>query len=103
MSRLPSAPAFAAAETALKEGLAQYYTERVLRRLERRYARAPTTFLALLPNQPPAYRAHEPWVQNCSPEAVRRAMLEIRRWNEGTMAHLNQRLEAAQKELNPTR
>jgi hypothetical protein len=32
-----AAPSFAKAETALKEGLAQYYTDRVLRRLEARY------------------------------------------------------------------
>jgi len=54
-----TAPAFAAAETALKEGLAQYYTDRVLHRLERRYGGALNTFRALLPNQPVAYRTHE--------------------------------------------
>jgi hypothetical protein len=34
-------------------------------------------------------------------EAVRRAMLEVRRWNEGRLANFNQRLEAARKELGP--
>jgi hypothetical protein len=29
------------------------------------------------------YRAHEPWLKESSPEAVRRAMLEVRRWQEG--------------------
>lgn len=96
-----AAPSFAKAETALKEGLAQYYTDRVLRRLERRHAGALKVFLDLLPGQPEPYRAHQPWVENSSPEAVRRAMLEVRRWNEGKLADFNQRLEAAQKELGP--
>lgn len=89
------------AETALKEGVAQYYTDRVLHHLERRYAGALKVFLGLLPGQPAAYRTHEPWVENSSPEAVRRAMLEVRRWNEGTLADFNRRLSAAQQELSP--
>jgi hypothetical protein len=95
------APSFAKAETALKEGLAQYYTDRVLRRLERRYRGALKVFLDLLPGQPEAYQAHQPWLENSSPEAVRRAMLEVRRWNEGKLADFNRRLDAAQKELAP--
>ncbi|MDI3469867.1 MAG: hypothetical protein OJF62_001930 [Pseudolabrys sp.] len=96
-----AAPSFAKAETALKEGLAQYYTDRVLRRLERRYGGALNVFLGLLPGQPEPYRAHQPWVETSSPEAVRRAMLEVRRWNEGKLADFNRRLGAAQKELAP--
>jgi hypothetical protein len=57
------APLFARAETALKEGLAQYYTERVLRRLDHRAGSALAVFRAMLPKQSDAYRAHEPWVQ----------------------------------------
>lgn len=96
-----AAPSFAKAETGLKEGLAQYYTDRVLNRLERRHTGALKVFLDLLPGQPEPYRAHQPWVQNFSPEGVRRAMLEVRRWNEGTLAQFNRRLETAQKELGP--
>lgn len=96
-----AAPSFAKAEPGLKEGLAQYYTDRVLRRLERRHGGALGVFLALLPGQPEVYRAHQPWVTDGSPEAVRRAMLEVRRWNEGKLTDFNRRLEAAQKELAP--
>jgi hypothetical protein len=96
-----SVVAFAKAETELKEGLAQYYTDRVLRRLERRYTGALKAFLALLPRQPEVYRVHQAWADISSPEAVRRAMLEVRRWNEGRLADFNRRLEAAQKELSP--
>ena len=97
-----AAPSFARAETTLKEGLAQYYTDRVLHRLERRYGGALAVFLRMLPGQPAAYQTHQPWVDNSSPEAVRRAMLEIRRWNEVKLADFNRRLAAAQKELSPT-
>ena len=93
------APLFAKAETALKEGLAQYYTERVLRRLDHRAGSALGVFWAMLPKQSAAYRAHEPWVKEFSPEAVRRAMLEVRRWKEGGLADFNKRLQAAKVQL----
>ena len=96
-----AAPLFAKAESALTEGLAQYYTDRVLHRLERRYAGPLNIFLALLPGQPDVYRSHDPWVRHSSPEAVRRAMLEIRRWGEGKLTDFNRRLEIAQRELSP--
>ena len=44
-----AAPSFAKAESTLKEGLAQYYTDRVLHRLERRYGEALRVFFSLLP------------------------------------------------------
>ena len=97
------APAFARAETALKEGVAQYYTDRVLHRLERRYAGALKIFLQMLPSQPAAYRAHEPWIDKSSPEAVRRAMLEVRRRGEGRLEDFNRRLGVAQEDLGPQR
>lgn len=58
--------------------------------------RRPPGFLALLRWQPKAYRVHQAWIETSSPEAVRRAMLEVRRWNEGTPADFSRRLEAAQ-------
>jgi hypothetical protein len=97
------APQFAKTEKELKEGLAQYYTDRVLRRVERRYPGALSVFIAMLPGQPAAYRTHEPWIQDLSPEAVRRAMLEVRRWREGKVADFDRRLAAAQAELHPRR
>jgi hypothetical protein len=92
---------FMKAESALKEGLAQYYTDRVLHRLERRFGGALKIFLKLLPNQPEAYRSHQPWMQSSSPEAVRRALLEVRRRNERGLADFNRRLKIAQTELSP--
>jgi hypothetical protein len=98
-----AAPSFAKAETVLKEGLAQYYTDRVLRRLEQRYGGALDVFEGLLSRQHEAYRAHLPWVASSSPEAVRCAMLEVRHWNESKLADFNSRFEMAQKELGPSR
>jgi len=95
------ASAFSMAETGLKEGLAQYYTDRVLRRLEQRYSGAIKVYETMLPNQPEAYRTHLSWVTDFSPEAVRRAMLEVRRWQEGKLSDFNSRLAEAQKELHP--
>ena len=96
-----AAASFAKAETGLKEGLAQYYTERVLHRLERRFGGALKIFLDLVPRQPEPYQVHQQWGKKSSPEAVRRAMLEVRRWNEGKLADFSRRLDAAQKELAP--
>jgi hypothetical protein len=95
------ARAFAAAEPAVKEGLAQYYTDRVLRRLHTRWMGSLKAFEAMLPKQAVAYHAHEPWIERSSPEAVRRAMLEIRRWNEGKLEDFERRLYEAADELNP--
>jgi hypothetical protein len=94
---------FSQADRSLKEGLAQYYTERILTRLERKYSGALKVYRTMLPGQPEDYRAHLPWVTDFSPEAVRRAMLEVRRWNEGKVADFNSRLAQAQKELRPDR
>jgi hypothetical protein len=58
-------------------------------------------FEAMLPNQPAPYRAHEPWIERASPEAFRRAMLEVRRWNEGKLDEFEKRLDYAAYELNP--
>jgi hypothetical protein len=98
--RWPSSK-FAAAETALTEGLAQYYTHRVLERLSSRgrYSGARKIFEDMLPAQPDAYRSHEPWKKS-SPEAVRLAMLEVRRRNEGKLSEFNARLDRADEGLH---
>jgi hypothetical protein len=55
----------------------------------------------MLSRQPETYQTHVSWVEDFSPEAVRRAMLEVRRWHEGKLEHFNRRLADAQKELHP--
>jgi len=93
--------AFSRAETDLKEGLAQYYTERALQRLQTRFPGAITTFATLLAKQPEPYHRHEPWASDVSPEAVRRAMIEVRRWNEGRLDQFESRLKKASEEFKP--
>jgi hypothetical protein len=95
------APDFAAAEAGLVEGLAQYYTERVLCRLENRFEGALNVYRRMLPGQPEDYRTHQPWVEQYSPEVIRRAMLEVRRWRQGGLAEFSQRLAEARAGLNP--
>jgi hypothetical protein len=57
--------------------------------------------LVCSPVNPQPIARHKPWVESSSPEAVRRAMHEIRRWNEGKLDDFNRRLAAAQQELSP--
>lgn len=92
---------FGKAETELKEGLAQFYTMRALQRLQGRFPGATDAFEALLAKQPDPYHAHEPWVEHFSPEAVRQAMLEVRRWREGTLEQFTDRLARAGEQLKP--
>lgn len=61
------------------EGLAQFYTHRVLSRLSNRLPGAWDAYQKLLAYQPKAHHTHLEWVKYCSPEAVRLAMLELRR------------------------
>jgi len=89
---------FSKSETSLKEGLAQYYTARVLNRIQGRYHGAKLVFEEMLPKQHEVYRAHLPWT-DLSPESVRRAMLEVRRNTEHKLAQFNLRLKVAEREL----
>ena len=90
---------FARVEHAVAEGLAQYYTERVLHRLARRLPGALDAFEAMLPHQPEVYRTHETWRKHFSPEAVRLAMLELRRAHGTTVEDFECRLATAQAKL----
>jgi len=87
---------FSHADVGLKEGLAQYFTARVLDRLTKRFPGAKSAYQTLLDKQPEIYRLHLPWIkEGISPEAVRRAMLEIRRSGEKTLAEFHDRLHKA--------
>lgn len=90
---------FKRADSGLKEGLAQYYTDRVLRRLKTQHAGALAAYEALTPRQPRIYREHLEWSPLFSPEAVRRSLIEVRRWQEHSMGEFRKRLEQAQSEL----
>lgn len=95
--------AFRDSDHALKEGLAQYYTARVCRRL---LAQAPgyhAAYEKLLPHQPRAYRAQVPWLAEFTPEEVRYAMIAVRREARASLAEFERRLVAARREMRGDR
>jgi hypothetical protein len=84
--------AFGQTERPVKEGLAQYYTEIVCKRLRGDFPEAFDAFEDLLAHQPPAYKSYRLWIANAQPEEIRSAMIETRRTGAGTEADLKQRL-----------
>lgn len=92
---------FAKSMRELIEGLAQYYTERVCRRIEQEAPGAIRAYEVLLPHQPPPYQVHASWKES-QPEHVRLAMLEVRRTEGGaTLAGFETLLEKARDQLRP--
>ena len=78
--------AFQRTDRASLEGLAQYYTCRVLERLGKQAPGAIYAYEKLLPHQPAIYRTHLGWHEHHSPEEVREAMLTIRCREAGSLA-----------------
>ena len=73
-------PFFAATDLGIVEGLAQFYTGVLCRRLEQRMPMANVAYEALLNKQSGAYRAHLQWAKNedQAGEIVRISMIECR-------------------------
>ena len=92
---------FHRADLNLVEGLAQYFTERVLTRQRDRFPDALSAYRLLLKAQSGPYLAHLPWSDMNAPEAVRRAMLECRRRRIGCAEQFEARLSAAVDQLSP--
>lgn len=65
----------------LKEGLAQYYTERAMTSLQDKIPGGLEAYEELLKNQPEAYRKHIPWMNRSTPESVRNALILLRSKN----------------------
>ncbi|SRR6266436_2016057 len=74
---------FIKTDTYVKEGLAQYYTEQVMRSLQSRLPDGLNTFLAKTAKQSAPYTAYQNWLEKKqpSPEVVRLAMLAFRNSN----------------------
>src|SRR5262249_4395710 len=71
--------AFCNSEVFIKEGIAQYYTEKILHWLNQRHIGAPyLAYTALLKIQGAPYHIHEEWSKEFSPESVRAAIIECR-------------------------
>jgi len=76
---------FAATDPYLVEGLAQYYTARVVQRLRQRVDGLEIAYERLLAKQSGPYRAHEEWLTAASPEGVGATLASVRR--QGPAGH----------------
>ncbi|NVO00740.1 MAG: hypothetical protein HXX17_15595 [Geobacteraceae bacterium] len=72
---------FYEAQHELKEGLAQYYGRLALEHLADIIPGAIPAYEKLLEKQPPAYQVHREWLDRDNPEAVRHALVTLRREN----------------------
>jgi hypothetical protein len=91
--------AFRDSDHMLKEGLAQYYTARVCRRLLVQAPGCQAAYEKLLPHQPRAYRAQVPWLADFTPEEVRCAMIAVRREARASLVEFERRLAWARREM----
>ena len=83
------------------EGLAQYFTHICLQAKEAEFPHAFPAYEKLLEKQPSCYSAHLNWIETCTPEIVRRAMLEARRSREViTQKTFHKLLEDSKKALS---
>lgn len=87
--------AFVAAENPITEGLAQFYTQAVCRRLEDRFPAALTAFEALLKLQSGAYTDFVNWMPDFSHrgEATRFTMIQARSLNITSYGQFRQEME----------
>lgn len=78
--------AFAMTDSNVIEGIAQFFTNAVCRRMENRYSEALQAYEALLDKQTGPYKAHLDWVdpKEASGEAVRNALIMFRSHGENS-------------------
>jgi hypothetical protein len=89
------AHAFARSDHALKEGLAQYYTQVTCDRLSVNLPEAAQAYDELLKSQPAAYQTHREWItKGVAREDIRRALVETRRGGVGVLEQFNKRLDS---------
>lgn len=90
---------FFRSERSVIEGLAQYYTARACRQLETRVRGITDAFDRLATFQSAPYRVHQGWLERSSPEAVRYAMVAVRRRGVCSLADFESALASAQGQL----
>jgi len=87
-------------ERAVKEGLAQYYTQQLLVRLRNRMPEAEQAYSELLPHQPDDYRVQKKWIEEgATPEHIRLAMVRFRRGRKKTLIEFETLLKQAAESL----
>lgn len=91
---------FDKADLEVTEGLAQYYTSRIVNRLKDRMPEAEDAFKTLLPHQPPAYQIQGKWIaMGADPEHIRLAMVKFRRFGARTLDEFELFLKNSKNEL----
>lgn len=102
--------AFARAELNIAEGIAQFYTEMICRKLRERFPAAENAYRALLEYQSGPYRIHEGWADSeLNPqnrtgvdragEVVRSCMIESRKTSIASYMEFGTRLRASHARL----
>ena len=98
---------FRKVDLSVVEGLAQYYTHRVLERLSGKddhlYAGAFSVYEGLLKYQSSDYQTHCNWIKGHTPETVRYAMLGFRRNKETKLEQFERRLLDVHSDFNLSR
>lgn len=82
-------------EPALIEGLAQYYTERTMFKLQQMIPRGYEAYLKLLEKQPRDYQTHKRWItqMKADPEAIRLTLISLRRGAPIELPHFDDVLQ----------
>ena len=83
---------FDKSDPGLVEGLAQYYTARIVGSLRKGYPGAYEAYLHLLEDQDGQYLTHLDWLKSSTPEAVRLAMCRERSERVGKLGRFNDHL-----------
>jgi len=83
---------FKNSDLSVVEGLAQYYTERVLSRLEHKIPGGLDAYEKLLEKQNKAYKAHKIWIDEikASSESIRETLIQIRNKKNISLEQFNE-------------
>lgn len=90
---------FSKSESELKEGLAQYYTDRIAKEQGSKFPGLLDAYRTLTPQQPPKYQRHLTWTDRWPLEVVRAAMLQARTQKAATIAQFELDLEEQKRRL----
>jgi hypothetical protein len=97
--------AFAAADAGIVEGLAQFYTASICKKLYERFPPAWNAYTTLLENQSGPYRAHEEWLKDTKTggEVVRMSMITCRSTGTETLNDFESLRKRYREELQKDR
>jgi hypothetical protein len=91
---------FSNSKRALKEGLAQYYTYLISKRIDNKIMGTYKAYELLLKEQPRDYHSHEGIIDEYKPEEIRLALIKVRRSScESTMEYFFDLLAEARAQL----